>query len=77
MKETKEENNSINKNSNETEKRSINWTAVLFYIYLHAFGVVGLYILLVKAKWMTVFYCEYCKSLYKIINKKCCKNKMN
>lgn len=38
------------------EKRSINWPAVLYYIYLHAFGVVGLYILFVKAKWMTVFY---------------------
>ncbi|TGZ53154.1 acyl-CoA Delta-9 desaturase-like [Temnothorax longispinosus] len=58
MTETKEENNcnSTNKSSNEMEKRSIKWTAVLFYIYLHAFGLAGLYFLFVKAKWLTVFY---------------------
>lgn len=64
MKEIKEENNcdNINKNNNEMEKQSIKWTAVLFYIYLHVFGLAGLYILFVKAKWATVFYCEYRKS---------------
>jgi len=59
MKEMKEENsrNSISNGSKETEKRSsIKWTAVLFYIYLHVFGLVGLYFLFIKAKWITVFY---------------------
>lgn len=60
MKEIKEENksnsNGISKSSNKIEKQSINWTAVLYYIYLHVFGVAGLYFLFVKAKWVTVFY---------------------
>lgn len=61
MKETIEENNFNNtsKSNDEMEKRSVKWTAVLYYVYLHVFGFAGLYILFVKAKWMTVFYCEY------------------
>ncbi|KAL0132483.1 hypothetical protein PUN28_000319 [Cardiocondyla obscurior] len=56
MKEITEENDSVGKSTNETQKGSIKWTAVLFYIYLHVFGLAGLYFVLVKAKWMTVFY---------------------
>lgn len=53
MKEIKEE-DSIKK-----EKLSINWALVLFYLYLHILGIIGIYFLFTKAKWITVFYCEY------------------
>ncbi|XP_012215660.1 acyl-CoA Delta-9 desaturase isoform X2 [Linepithema humile] len=54
MKEPKDENS-----SKETEKKSINWVAVLYYLYLHLVGIIGLYILFTKAKWMTVFYLSF------------------
>ncbi|XP_011637431.1 acyl-CoA Delta(11) desaturase [Pogonomyrmex barbatus] len=59
MKKIKEEtniNNSNNSNEMGKSKRFMKWTAVLLYIYLHVFGIVGLYFLFIKAKWMTVFY---------------------
>ncbi|XP_012529365.1 acyl-CoA Delta(11) desaturase [Monomorium pharaonis] len=49
-------NTSISKSNNEMAKRNINWAAVLYYIYLHALGIAGLYFLFSKAKWITVFY---------------------
>jgi len=69
MKEIKEENNSNSKSSNEIETRSVNWTAILFYIYLYLLGFIGLYFLF-KAKWMTIFYCKYRKSLRRPTNAK-------
>ncbi|XP_050457056.1 acyl-CoA Delta-9 desaturase [Cataglyphis hispanica] len=52
MKEVKEENSTNDK----IEKRSVKWVLILFYIYLHILGVIGMYFLLTRAKWMTVFY---------------------
>ncbi|XP_029664649.1 acyl-CoA Delta(11) desaturase [Formica exsecta] len=52
MKESKEQNNTNNK----MEKRSIRWALVLFYVYLHVLGIIGMYFLFTRAKWMTVFY---------------------
>lgn len=52
MRETKEENSTINK----TEKRSVRWVLVLFYLYLHILGIAGMYFLFTKTKWITVFY---------------------
>lgn len=72
MKETMEQNNSnsVSKSNDEIKKRSMKWTAVLFYIYLHVFGLAGLYFLFFKAKWLTVFYCKYRKSLRRTTNNK-------
>jgi hypothetical protein len=55
--ENKEENNkNINK---EVKKRSANWALILFYIYIHFFAIIGIYLMLSKAKWMTIFFCTY------------------
>lgn len=52
MRESKDENSS----NNEMETKSINWIAVLYYLYVHLAGIIGLYFLFTKAKWMTVYY---------------------
>ncbi|XP_070159131.1 acyl-CoA Delta-9 desaturase [Polyergus mexicanus] len=52
MKAIKEQNN-IN---NKIGKQSIRWIFVLFYVYLHVLGIIGMYFLFTRAKWMTVFY---------------------
>lgn len=74
MKETKEQNNTNNK----MEKRSIRWALVLFYVYLHVLGIIGMYFLFTRAKWMTVFYCEYIAYLlYRTTIEKSCINRIS
>ncbi|XP_014472089.1 PREDICTED: acyl-CoA desaturase [Dinoponera quadriceps] len=58
MTESKEQNDggSGNTNSGKADTPSRNWITILFYIYLHIFGLVGLYVLLAKIKWITLWY---------------------
>ncbi|EFN78052.1 acyl-CoA Delta(11) desaturase [Harpegnathos saltator] len=57
MTEINEQNGSVSNSDNEkTNQLSKNWLIILFYIYLHIFGIGGFYFLFTKAKWMTVLY---------------------
>lgn len=61
MTENKEQNDSGN-NISDAENEQLpknNWFVVLYYLYIHVFGIFGLYGLLYSAKWITILYCTY------------------
>ncbi|XP_032666234.1 acyl-CoA Delta(11) desaturase-like [Odontomachus brunneus] len=58
---SKEENGSNNSNdishsNSSTKKLPKNWAIILVYTYIHVLGIIGLYLLFTKVKWMTLLY---------------------